>query len=33
PVPWRVTLCRLRKNNYSNIENYILDSLLKAFKS
>ncbi|MGR3807199.1 DNA-binding transcriptional regulator, LysR family [Pasteurella testudinis DSM 23072] len=33
PVPWRVTLCRLRKNNYSNIESYILDSLLNAFKS
>lgn len=33
PIPWRVTLCRLRKNNYSNIENYILDAMLNAFKT
>ncbi|TDQ56520.1 DNA-binding transcriptional LysR family regulator [Mesocricetibacter intestinalis] len=32
PVLWCVTLCRLKKTNYTNIENYILDSLLKAFK-
>ncbi|MDU8923488.1 LysR family transcriptional regulator [Pasteurellaceae bacterium LIM206] len=32
PVQWRVTVCRLKKTNYTNIENYILDSLLKSFK-
>lgn len=32
PVQWQVTLCRLKKSNYTNIENYILDSLLKSFK-
>ncbi|MDG6895834.1 LysR family transcriptional regulator [Volucribacter amazonae] len=31
PIPWIVTLCRLKKNNYSSVENYIFDSLLKAF--
>lgn len=33
PVPWKVTLCRLKHSNHSNIENYILDSLLTAFHS
>ncbi|KMK52133.1 LysR family transcriptional regulator [[Actinobacillus] muris] len=32
PILWRVTLCRLKKNNYSTVENYIFDLLLKAFK-
>ena len=32
PIPWSVTLCRLKKNCYTNIEEYIFDSLLKAFK-
>lgn len=31
PVLWRVTLCRLKKSNYSNAENYIFDEILKAF--
>ncbi|WP_301099422.1 LysR family transcriptional regulator [Otariodibacter sp.] len=31
PIPWIVTLCRLKKNNYTNTENYIFDSLLKSF--
>ncbi|WGE56583.1 LysR family transcriptional regulator [Actinobacillus equuli] len=31
PIPWRVTLCRLKKNNYSNVENYLFDVLLKEF--
>lgn len=31
PVLWRVTLCRLKKTNYSNAENYIFDQILKAF--
>lgn len=33
PVLWRITLCRLKKNNYSNAENYIFDELLTIFKS
>ncbi|AOF53520.1 LysR family transcriptional regulator [Rodentibacter caecimuris] len=32
PILWRVTLCRLKKNNYSTVENYIFDLLLKLFK-
>lgn len=32
PVLWRITLCRLRKNTYSNAENYIFDEILKVFK-
>lgn len=32
PVLWRVTLCRLKKNSYSNAENYIFDEILKAFR-
>lgn len=32
PIPWVVTLCRLKKNNYTSIEDYIFDSLLRAFK-
>lgn len=32
PIPWRVTLCRLKKNNYSNVESHICDALLAAFK-
>ncbi|AEW76434.1 LysR family transcriptional regulator [Aggregatibacter actinomycetemcomitans] len=31
-IPWSVTLCRLKKNCYTNVEEYIFDSLLKAFK-
>lgn len=33
PIPWRVTLCRLKKNNYSSVENHICDTLLEAFKA
>lgn len=29
PIPWIVTVCRLKKSNYSNIENYIFDSLVE----
>lgn len=32
PILWRVTLCRLKKNNYSTVANYIFDLLLQAFK-
>lgn len=32
PVLWKVTLCRLKKANYSNVENYIFDEILKVFK-
>lgn len=31
PILWRVTLCRLKKNNYSNVENYVFNELLKKF--
>lgn len=31
PVSWRVVLTRLRKENYSRIESYILDSLIQSF--
>lgn len=31
PIPWIVTLCRLKKNTYSSTESYIFDSLLKGF--
>ncbi|QIM66263.1 LysR family transcriptional regulator [Mannheimia granulomatis] len=32
PVLWKVTLCRLKKNNYSAAENYIFDEILKRFR-
>lgn len=32
PVSWRVTLCRLKKNDYSSVEAYILDALLQEFQ-
>lgn len=32
PLPWKVTLCRLKKEHYGNIENYIFNSILKEFK-
>ncbi|MGX7351647.1 HTH-type transcriptional regulator [Enterococcus canis] len=28
PIPWRVMLSRLKKNNYTNIEKYIFDTML-----
>lgn len=31
-VPWKVTLCRLRKSSYTQLEDYIFESLLTAFK-
>lgn len=33
PILWRVTLCRLKKNNYSAAESYIYDELLKKFNA
>lgn len=33
PVLWRVTLCRLKKDNYTSAENYIFDQLLEAFRA
>lgn len=33
PIPWRVTICRLKKEAYSNLEAYILDSLLQEFEN
>lgn len=33
PVRWKVTLCRLKKQSYSNIENYIFDKLLSFFRT
>lgn len=33
PILWRVTLCRLKKTNYSNAENYIFDQLLEVFQA
>ncbi|MDO5055600.1 MAG: LysR family transcriptional regulator [Pasteurella oralis] len=32
PIPWRVTLCRLKKTAYSSVESHICDMLLKEFK-
>lgn len=32
PVLWKVTLCRLKKNNYTNIENYVFNELLRRFE-
>lgn len=32
PILWKVTLCRLKKTNYSATENYIFDLLLKYFR-
>lgn len=31
PIMWRVVLARLRKENYSNVEAYIMDSLIQSF--
>lgn len=31
PILWRVMLCRLKKSNYFNAENYIFDEILKVF--
>lgn len=31
PILWRVTLCRLKKKNYTSVENYVFDSLLEWF--
>lgn len=31
PIPWRVVVTRLRKNTYSKIESYIIDSLVGMF--
>ncbi|AHG86120.1 HTH-type transcriptional regulator [Bibersteinia trehalosi USDA-ARS-USMARC-190] len=33
PILWRVTLCRLKKDRYSNAENYIFDELLSMFQA
>ncbi|QPB42487.1 LysR family transcriptional regulator [Rodentibacter haemolyticus] len=32
PIKWKVTLCRLKKSNYSQIEDHILDMLLRKFE-
>lgn len=32
PLPWVVTVCRLRKANYSKIENYILEYFIRHFR-
>lgn len=32
PIAWRVMLTRLRKSNYNSIENYIFDSMIRAFE-
>ncbi len=31
PISWRVVLTRLRKKNYSDLESYIMDSLVQSF--
>lgn len=31
PISWRVVLTRLKKNNYSDLEAYIMDSLVQSF--
>lgn len=33
PMPWVVTLCRLRKNNYTKLENYILEYFVQYFRN
>lgn len=32
PVLWKITLCRLKKNSYTNAESYIFDKLLSLFQ-
>lgn len=31
PIIWKVMICRLKKNNYTNTEKYIYDTLLELF--
>ncbi|MGX7031452.1 LysR family transcriptional regulator [Vagococcus zengguangii] len=31
PIPWRVTLCRLKKQHYTALEQFVLDLLLTIF--
>lgn len=31
PIAWRVVLTRLKKKNYSDLESYIMDSLIQSF--
>lgn len=33
PIVWKVMICRLKKNNYTNTENYIYDTLLELFQA
>ncbi|MEO1768965.1 LysR family transcriptional regulator [Candidatus Enterococcus ferrettii] len=33
PIPWTVTICQLKKETSSNVESYILESLLSHFNS
>ncbi|MUG33530.1 LysR family transcriptional regulator, partial [Psychrobacter sanguinis] len=31
PIVWRVVLTRMQKESYSEIESYIMDSLVQSF--